>query len=141
MIRARFNTKKPGAKTKLDRDQLSRLRRDIRKGPARCGFESGTWTILMIADYIAQRFDIRYSPSSVGALVHRLGFPYRTPRPRHRKAASREEQEAFKKKARRMVLHHVHGRDALAPKERSRQGVVCQRALGPLQSSTTPGEG
>ena len=61
----------------------------------------------MIADYIAQRFDVHYNPSSVGALVHRLGFSYKTPRPKHRKAASREEQEAFKKKARRMVLRYL----------------------------------
>ena len=38
--------------------------------------------------------------------MHRLGFSYGTPRPRRRKAVSREEQEAFKKKARRMVLRY-----------------------------------
>ena len=48
-------------------------------------------------DYIAQRFDIHYNSSSMGALMHRLGFPYKTPRLRHRKAVSREEPEAFKK--------------------------------------------
>ena len=72
----------------------------------------------MIVDYIAQRFDVHYNPSSVGALVHRLGFSYKTPRPRHRKAASREEQEAFKKKARVTVI------------ENFRSDAAVQRSVG-----------
>lgn len=70
----------PGAPPKLDAKQMARLARMIRdKSPQQFKFEYALWTLSMIRDLIAMKFEVKLSEVSVGRLMKRLGFTPQRP--------------------------------------------------------------
>ena len=97
-ISGRYDEKRPGAPPRLDHLQTRQLRADLTAGPQECGFESGLWTARLLAEHIRRKFGVQYGTSGIYEMLHRMGFSWQTPRPRHPKSASRPERDRFKKK-------------------------------------------
>jgi transposase len=74
--------KPPGAAPKLTAKQLAEVARQIEAGPQSAGYGIGVWTGPMIADFIEQRFGVRYHNHHVPRLLNRLGFSVQRPRKR-----------------------------------------------------------
>jgi transposase len=75
-----------GARCKLTDAQLA----ELEAGPAAYGFaEDQCWTQARIAEVIAVRFAVGYTPAVVGYLLHRMGWSVQVP---VRRAAERDEQ-------------------------------------------------
>ena len=53
----------------------------------------------MILIHVKNKYDIAYTNSGMTDMLHRLGLSWRKPRPKHPKAAIKEQQEEFKKKS------------------------------------------
>jgi len=79
-----------GAQCKLTGAQLRELGAELDAGPAAYGFaEDQCWTQARIAEVIATRFGVDYTPAGVGYLLHRMGFSVQVPT---RRAAERDER-------------------------------------------------
>ena len=96
-----------GAAPRLDEAQLAELAAKIEAGPQSAGYGIGVWTGPMIADWIKQRFGVRYHTHYVPSLLNRMGFSVQRPRKRlaHADAEAqalwlREKFPAIKKKPR-----------------------------------------
>jgi transposase len=59
--------------------------------------DGGLWTAPKVAAWIAERTGMTVDASTAWRAMRRLGFTLQVPRPRHRGAATAEEQAAFKK--------------------------------------------
>lgn len=59
--------------------------------------DSGLWTAPKVARWIEERTGQAVHETTAWRAMRRLGFTLQVPRPRHRRAASASEQEAFKK--------------------------------------------
>ncbi len=105
-IDARYDKKQPGAQCKLDKKQINKLIRDLKKGPQKCGYDTNLWTSPIIQRHIKKIFKTDYNVSSVWALITRLDLHLVAPRPRNDKAATPEEIAVFKKKAHRKVKYY-----------------------------------
>ena len=86
--------KPPGRKPLLSRDQWDELRGRLDAGPtdddAVCVFRGRD-----IRHILQHEFGVKYSLNGVYELLHRLGYSWLAPRPRHRHADGKA-QEAFK---------------------------------------------
>jgi len=51
-----------------------------------------------VAEHVRRRFGVEYRTVSMYDILHRLGFSWRKPRPKHPKSASESAKRAFKKK-------------------------------------------
>lgn len=70
----------PGAPSKLDAKQLSKLSRIVRtKNPLQLHFPYALWTLAMIREVIKKQFGVTLSEVSVGRLMRRLGFSPQRP--------------------------------------------------------------
>ena len=79
----------PGYPPLLNEQQRSELVDVLNAGPKASGFTGG-WTLARVATVIRRRFRVRYRyPSTVWALLHRLGFTVQKPA---RRAVERDEQ-------------------------------------------------
>lgn len=74
--------KAPGAAPRLTEEQLADVARQIEAGPQAAGYGIGVWTGPMIADYIEQRFGVRYHNHYIPRLLNGLGFSVQRPRKR-----------------------------------------------------------
>lgn len=83
----------PGRKPRLDAEAAQALDAALRSPPA----DGGLWTAPKVAAWIAARTGAAVNASTAWRVMRRLGFTLQVPRPRHRRAASAEEQAAFKK--------------------------------------------
>ena len=97
-ICGRYDEQMPGAPSRLDAQQLEGLKGDLMAGPQECGFESGLWTAKLLAAHIRKKYGVQYASSGIYEMLHRIGFSWQTPRPRHPKSASEPEKREFKKK-------------------------------------------
>jgi len=79
----------PGRPTRLSAGQQRVLERALLRGPEAAGFPTPLWTCPRVADWIQQRFGIRYHVDHVGRLLHALGF---TPQKPARRAVERDEE-------------------------------------------------
>lgn len=96
--------KAPGPSPKLNEDQLVELASQIGEGPQSAGYGIGVWTGPMIADWIEQRFGIRYHNHHVRVCstawafrfsVRESGWP--TPMPRRRRTGYAKDFPPSKK--------------------------------------------
>ena len=89
--------KPPGKKAKLSDEQCEKLRARLLAGPTQddtiCEFRGRD-----IQHVLESEFGVKYSLNGVYNLLHRMGFSWLAPRPRHRQADP-EAQEAFKASA------------------------------------------
>jgi transposase len=96
-IAALHTPKPPGRKSHLTAQQCAQLTAELDAGPPP---ESGRSAFVArdIKALIASRFEKFYSLNGVYALLHRLGYSWLMPRPRHPQADP-AAQEEFKKKS------------------------------------------
>jgi transposase len=78
-----------GTRCKLTDAQLEDLAAELAAGPGVYGFaEDQCWTQARVAEVIAVRFGVDYTPAGVGYLLHRMGWSVQVPT---RRAAERDE--------------------------------------------------
>lgn len=77
-----------GRPPRLRPGQKGVLRRVLVRGAQAAGFENDLWTCRRVAQWIQQRFGIRYERTHVCRLLHGLGF---TPQKPQRRAVERDE--------------------------------------------------
>jgi transposase len=65
-----------GRKSKLSKEQLSKLYSIIVAGPEEYGFDCGVWNAPMIACVIEKEFKVAYNPRYVCNLLYRIGITY-----------------------------------------------------------------
>ncbi len=96
-LRAIGIKKPPGKKPMLPRDQWDELRTRLDAGPTDddkvCEFRGRD-----IQNILQHEFGVKYSLNGVYELLHRMGYSWLAPRPRHRHADAKA-QEAFKESA------------------------------------------
>jgi transposase len=94
-IAALHTAKPPGRKSRLTAEQCAQLTAELDAGPPP---ESGRSALVArdIKALIESRFEKLYSLNGVYALLHRLGYSWLMPRPRHPQADP-AAQEDFKK--------------------------------------------
>lgn len=92
-VAAKRGAVKPGPKPSLHAQAADELDAALR-APAPDG---GLWTAPKVASWIAERTGQHVHETTAWRAMRRLGFTLQVPRPRHRRAASAEEQAAFKK--------------------------------------------
>jgi transposase len=78
-----------GRPTRLSARQQRVLERALLRGPEAAGFPTPLWTCPRVADWIQQRFGVRYHVDHVCRLLHALGF---TPQKPARRAVERDEE-------------------------------------------------
>ena len=112
--------KRPGAKRKLTNEQLAQIKEDLLKGPQAHGFESNMWTGRLVAEHILRKYNIEYTPRNMQNLLRKMGYRHVKPRPKHPKAASKEEMAEFKEDTGQKVIdHHKQGYTILSGDEAS----------------------
>jgi len=82
-----------GARPLLGQEDEAALRDALAEPPA----EGGLWTGPKVAAWMSQRLDRKVWPQRGWDYLEKLEHSLQVPRPKHAKAASAEEQEAFKK--------------------------------------------
>src|SRR5512134_2476735 len=82
-----------GAKSLLDEESKAELNAVLAEPPA----DGGLWTGPKVAAWMSARLGRKIWPQRGWDYLRKLGYSSQVPRPRHAKAASAEEQEAFKR--------------------------------------------
>ncbi len=103
-----------GKKPLLDEGDLAALAEVLEQPPP----DGGLWSGPKVAAWMSERLGRPVSPKRGIEYLHRAGFSLQRPRPRHAKAASPEEQAAFKKNSPKRWMRH----DARSPVGRSKSG-------------------
>ena len=73
------STKSKGPAPKLNLMQKARLFNYLLKNPTQLRFEYALWTVPMIVELIALKFDVLYSAVQVGRLLKQIGFSKQKP--------------------------------------------------------------
>jgi transposase len=71
-----------GRPARLSASQRERLADILDSGPVAHGLNTGVWTSPLIAQVIAEEFDVRYHPGHVRHLLKRLNFSVQRPKTR-----------------------------------------------------------
>jgi transposase len=71
-----------GKPARLSDEQMQELADIIESGPEATGLDTGVWTSPIIADLVRRRFGIRYHPSQIRRILHKLGFSIQYPKQR-----------------------------------------------------------
>ena len=87
--RAKSNGRKPA----LAAEQRAELATTLEQRPP----DGGLWSGPKLAAYIRRRWGVGLSPQTGWQYLRRLGFTPQVPRPRHPKAATAAEQQAWKR--------------------------------------------
>ena len=95
-VTAAHAAKKDGRPSRLSLKQRKQLVRELERGPAHN--RNGLWTTKEVRELIRKRFGVTYAPQHAWRILVACGFSLQKPRLHHYKAATLEEQEAFKKK-------------------------------------------
>ena len=107
-----------GAKPLLDAAGLEALGAVLAQSPE----DGGLWSGRQVANWMSGYLGREVSPKRGLDYLHRLDFSLQRPRPRHAKAASKEEEVAFKKNSAKQWLR------------RGRKRAVGRSRSGPLTS-------
>ena len=89
-------TKNTGARPLLSHEDEAALRDTLAEPPA----DGGLWTGPKVAAWMTARLGRKIWPQRGWDYLKKLGYSSQVPRPRHAKAASAEEQQAFKRGSR-----------------------------------------
>jgi len=93
---------RPGRPTFLNADQQKKLAKRVATGPRKKDIVS-VFNASAIDELVEREFGVLYSLRGMQMLLHRLGFSYQCPRPRHENADA-AVQAAFKKNSRERWL-------------------------------------
>jgi transposase len=73
------STKSKGPAPKLSTQQKARLAKYLLKNPTQLQFEYALWTVAIIKELIAMKFDVLYSSVQIGRLLKQIGFSKQKP--------------------------------------------------------------
>jgi len=71
--------KSSGRPTKLSAEQQEELLRLLEQGAEAWGYPTDRWTQLRVREVIRRKFGVKYHPTAVGRLLHRLGWSVQKP--------------------------------------------------------------
>lgn len=71
-----------GKPSRLSDEQMKELADIVEAGPEVSGLDTGVWTSPIIADLVTRRFGIKYHPSQIRRILHKLGFSIQYPKQR-----------------------------------------------------------
>ena len=75
-----YEGQRSGRPAALDEVAAERLRDIVESGPVAYGLQTGVWTSPIIAQIIANEFDVRYHPGHVRKLLGQIGCSVQRPR-------------------------------------------------------------
>lgn len=78
-IAALHHHKSPGVPARLSTEQKQQLLTELAQGAEAHGFHGDVWTTERIAQFIAQRFGVKYHPDYIGPLLRGLGWSPQRP--------------------------------------------------------------
>lgn len=73
------STKASGPESKLSDVKKQQLAKHLLKNPTQFRFEYALWTVKMVTELIAMKFDIAYSTVQIGRLLKEIGFSRQKP--------------------------------------------------------------
>ena len=92
------STKAKGPAPKLSANQKARLAKYLLKNPIQLRFEYALWTVAMIKELIATKFDVLYSSVQIGRQLKQMGFSKQKPLERAYQQDPVEVEKWLKKK-------------------------------------------
>lgn len=95
-ISRRYNIKQSGRPRQLTRKQEIEIDSVLSKSPKNVDLPFVIWTTKLVQAFIEQQYGISYKIRQTRNLLYRLGFSCQKPRPSHRRA-NKKLQEDFKK--------------------------------------------
>lgn len=96
--------KQTGKPKRLTDEQIKKLKPILLKSPEEQGFPFILWTTKLVTQLIKKLYDVSYKPLQVRRIIHSLGLSCQKPRPTHKKA-SKKAQEDFKKTSEKEYNH------------------------------------
>ena len=91
-----YDTPSTGRPCKLSDDEKCRLELTVCNGPQAVGYGPDAWTSRLLVEHVEKETGQTYSISGMLALVSRMGYSVRVPRPVPYNSATLEEQAKFK---------------------------------------------
>ena len=91
-----YDKKQSGRPNKLTRKELNELEGIVEKSPQEQNLPFIIWSTKLVRDFIEDKYGVSYELRQTRNIVRNLGFSPQKPRPKHRKA-SMKIQEDFKK--------------------------------------------
>ena len=86
-----------GRPSRLSEEELKELGHDLVRGPKVSGFDAPFRTTRMVIEHVSRKYGKEYRARGMRALLHRVGFSSKKPRPANAKRATKREIEDFKK--------------------------------------------
>lgn len=99
-----YDKKQPGRPSKLNKKHLKELEKIIEESPQNQGLPFIIWTTKFVRDFIEEKYGVSYKLRQTRNIVRNLGFSSQKPRPKHRRA-SIKAQEDFKKTSKKTSGH------------------------------------
>jgi transposase len=103
-ISRKSDIKQTGKPKRLTDEQIKKLKPILLKSPEEQDFKFTTWTTKLVIQLIKKLYDVSYQPLQVRRILHHLGLSCQKPRPTHKKA-SKKAQEDFKKTSEKEYDH------------------------------------
>ena len=103
-ISRKGDIKQTGKPKRLTDEQIKKLKPILLKSPEEQDFKFTIWTTKLVIQLIKKLYDVSYKPLQVRRILHRLGLSCQKPRPTHKKA-SKKAQEDFKKTSEKEYNH------------------------------------
>ncbi len=103
-ISRKNDIKQTGKPKRLTDEQIKKLKPILLKSPEEQGFPFVFWTTKLVIQLIKNLYDVSYKPLQVRRILHRLRLSCQKPRPTHKKA-SKKAQEDFKKTSEKEYNH------------------------------------
>jgi transposase len=91
-----YDIKQSGRPAKLSQEQKETLKKILMESPTKQDIPFTMWTSSLVQFIIHKMFNVLYKHRNIEYLIKKLGFTFQKPRPRHKKA-NRKAQEEFKK--------------------------------------------
>ena len=103
-ISRKSDIKQTGKPKRLTDEQIKKLKPILLKSPEEQDFKFTIWTTKLVIQLIKKLYDVSYKPLQVRRILHRLDLSCQKPRPTHKKA-SKKAQEDFKKTSEKEYNH------------------------------------
>ena len=103
-ISRKSDIKQTGKPKRLTDEQIKKLKPILLKSPEEQDFKFNMWTTKLVIQLIKKLYDVSYKPLQVRRILHRLDLSCQKPRPTHKKA-SKKAQEDFKKTSEKEYNH------------------------------------
>lgn len=76
-----YYEKRPGRPSKLEADEMERLKDDLIAGPKAHGYEQEGWTTKLVKKHLEEKYRVKYSARNLRRILKKLGFSPQKPRP------------------------------------------------------------